>query len=165
MGKVLKWQHRFLSSDCRKDQKNDRRYPVRRGSCDETEETNHSFPGPYCFGVLLCCAICGGFAQAYELIIKTTPEIQRGMPIVVNGTSNLPPGISVDIVLSKSGFTTEELKRETVTLQANKEFSVVFDTSGYHKRGIQGGSPCGIRVFVPWRFGDAQGYPDHRPER
>ena len=85
------------------------------------------------FGVLLCCALCGGFAQAYELIIKTTPEIQRGMPIVVNGTSNLPPGISVDIVLSKSGFTTEELKRETVTLQANKEFSVVFDTSGYSK--------------------------------
>ena len=55
------------------------------------------------------------------------------MPIVVNGTSNLPPGISVDIVLTKSGFTTEELKRETVTLQANKEFSVVFDTSGYSK--------------------------------
>lgn len=85
------------------------------------------------FGVLLCCAICGGFAQAYELIIQTPTEIQRGMPIVVNGTSNLPPGISVDIVLSKSGFTTEELKRETVTLQANKEFSVVFDTSGYTK--------------------------------
>lgn len=85
------------------------------------------------FGVLLCCALCGGFAQAYELIIQTPTEIQRGMPIVVNGTSNLPPGISVDIVLSKSGFTTEELKRETVTLQANKEFSVVFDTSGYTK--------------------------------
>ncbi len=85
------------------------------------------------FGVLLCCALCGGFAQAYELIIQTPLEIQRGMPIVVNGTSNLPPGISLDIVLSKSGFTTEELKRETVTLQANKEFSVVFDTSGYTK--------------------------------
>ena len=83
--------------------------------------------------VLLCCALCGGFAQAYELIIKTPSQVQRGMPIVVNGTSNLPPGISVDIVLSKSGYTPEELKRETVTLQANKEFSVVFDTSGYTK--------------------------------
>jgi hypothetical protein len=39
----------------------------------------------------------------------------------------------VDIVLSKSGFTSEELERETVTLQANKEFSVVFDTSGFTK--------------------------------
>ena len=83
--------------------------------------------------VLLCCAICGGFAQAYELIITAPSQIQRGMPIVVNGTSNLPPGISVDIVLSKSGYTPEELKRETVTLQANREFSVVFDTSGYTK--------------------------------
>lgn len=83
--------------------------------------------------VLLCCAICGGFAQAYELIITAPSQIQRGMPIVVNGTSNLPPGISVDIVLSKSGYTPEELKRETVTLQANKEFSVVFDSSGYTK--------------------------------
>ena len=51
---------------------------------------------------LLCCALCGGFAQAYELIIKAPSEVQRGMPIVVNGTSNLPPGISVDIVLTKS---------------------------------------------------------------
>jgi hypothetical protein len=85
------------------------------------------------FIALLCCAFCGGFAQAYELIIKAPSQVQRGMPLVVNGTSNLPPGISVDIVLSKSGFTSEELERETVTLQANKEFSVVFDTSGFTK--------------------------------
>lgn len=83
--------------------------------------------------VLLCCALCGGFAQAYELILKAPSQIQRGMPLVVNGTSNLPPGISVDIVLSKSMYTTEELDRETVTLQAGNEFSVVFDTSGYTK--------------------------------
>jgi hypothetical protein len=85
------------------------------------------------FAALLCCALCGGFAQAYELVIKAPSEIQKGMPIVVNGTSNLPPGISVDIVLTKSGYVSEELERKTVTLQANHEFSVVFDTSGYTK--------------------------------
>jgi hypothetical protein len=85
------------------------------------------------FAALLCCALCGGFAQAYELVIKAPLEVQRGMPIVVNGTSNLPPGISVDIVLTKSGYVSEELERQTVTLQANNEFSVVFDTSGYTK--------------------------------
>jgi hypothetical protein len=85
------------------------------------------------FVALVCCALCGGFAQAYELAIKAPSQVQRGMPIIVNGTSNLPPGISVDIVLSKSGYVTEELERETVTLQANKEFSVIFDTSGYTK--------------------------------
>lgn len=84
-------------------------------------------------GLLLCVALCGGFVQAYELVIKAPSHVQRGMPLVVNGTSNLPPGISVDIVLSKSGYVTEELRRETVTLQANEEFSVVFDTTGYTK--------------------------------
>ncbi len=82
---------------------------------------------------LLCLALCGGVAQAYELILKAPSQIQRGMPLVVNGTSNLPPGISVDIVLYKSGHVTEELARKTVTLQANSEFSVVFDTTGFTK--------------------------------
>jgi hypothetical protein len=82
---------------------------------------------------LLCLVLCGGFAQAYELILKAPSQMQRGMPLVVNGTSNLPPGISVDIVLYKSGHVTEELARKTVTLQANSEFSVVFDTTGYTK--------------------------------
>ena len=78
--------------------------------------------------VLLCLALATGLAQAYELTIDTPTSLQRGMPLIVNGTSNIPPGISVDVVLSKSGHTVEEIARETVTLQANQEFSVVFDT-------------------------------------
>jgi len=34
----------------------------------------------------------------------------------------------VDIVLSRSEFTTEEIARKTVTLQSNKDFSVTFET-------------------------------------
>lgn len=79
-------------------------------------------------GVLLCLVLAIGLAQAYELTIDAPTTLQRGMPLVINGTSNIPPGISVDVVLSKSGYTVEEVGRETVTLQANQEFSVVFDT-------------------------------------
>ncbi|NYT21405.1 MAG: hypothetical protein GKC07_06370 [Methanomicrobiales archaeon] len=78
--------------------------------------------------VLLCMVLATGLAQAYELTIDAPTTLQRGMPLVVNGTSNIPPGISVEVVLSKSGHTVEEIARETVTLQANQEFSVVFET-------------------------------------
>jgi hypothetical protein len=78
--------------------------------------------------VLLCLVLGTGLAQAYELTIDAPTTLQRGMPLIINGTSNIPPGISVDIVLSKSGHTVDLIGRETVTLQANQEFSVVFDT-------------------------------------
>ncbi len=83
--------------------------------------------------VLSCLILCAGLAQAYELTIKAPSQIQRGMPLVVNGTSNIPPGISIDIVFTKSGYVTEEIARETVTLQANQEFSVIFDTADLTK--------------------------------
>jgi hypothetical protein len=85
------------------------------------------------FVVLFCLILCAGLVQAYELTIDAPAKIQRGMPLVVNGTSNIPPGISIDIILTKSGYTTEEVARETVTLQANQNFSVVFDTADLTK--------------------------------
>jgi hypothetical protein len=83
--------------------------------------------------VLLCLTLYAGFVQAYELTIDAPAQVQRGMPLVVNGTSNIPPGTSVDIILSKSGYTVEEMGRETVTLQANQNFSVIFDTTNFTK--------------------------------
>ena len=83
--------------------------------------------------VFFCLILCAGYVQAYELSISTREKVQRGMPLIINGTSNLPPGISVDIIISKSGHTVQEVGRETVTLQANEEFSVVFDTTDFTK--------------------------------
>jgi hypothetical protein len=79
--------------------------------------------------VFFCFVLCAGSVQAYELTINVTDKIQRGLPLVVNGTSNIPPGTSVDIVFTKSGYVVEEVARRTITLQANQEFSVVFDTT------------------------------------
>jgi len=81
-----------------------------------------------CLVLLLCCIMCGGMVQAYELAISTPTQLQRGMPLVVNGTSNIPPGNTVDIVLSRTGHVTEEIAREPVTLQTNQVFTVIFDT-------------------------------------
>ena len=78
--------------------------------------------------LLLCCLLCGGMVQAYELAISVPNQIQRGMPLIVNGTSNIPPGNTVDVVLSRTGHVTEEIAREPVTLQANQDFTVIFDT-------------------------------------
>jgi len=132
MGKVLKMQHKFLSNNCC-FHPDDNKHALRRDSLMVQKRPVFHTLARIAFVALLCLALCGGAAQAYELILKAPSQIQRGMPLVVNGTSNLPPGISVDIVLYKSGHVTEELARQTVTLQANNEFSVVFDTTGYTK--------------------------------
>ncbi len=108
-------------------------HAIRRDSSMKQKRQTIRFLVRIAFAALLCCACCGGFAQAYELVIKAPSNIQRGMPLIVNGTSNLPPGISVDIVLTKSGYVSEEMERQTVTLQANREFSVIFDTSDFTK--------------------------------
>jgi len=108
---------------------------------------------------LLLAAIClmmlAGSAAAYEIIIDAPMKVQRGMPLVVNGTSNLPAGISVDIVLYRSEYVTEEVDRHTVTLQGNKDISVIFDTKDLEKGqykvevpGIGGYSYLGDSVTI-----------------
>ncbi|MDI9633044.1 MAG: hypothetical protein QFX32_03195 [Methanolinea sp.] len=87
---------------------------------------------PLAFACIFLMVIAG-VASAYELSIYAPPTVQKGKPLVVNGTSNIPAGISVDIVLSRSEYTTEEIERKTVTIQSDKEFSVVFDTKDLRK--------------------------------
>jgi hypothetical protein len=103
----------------------------------------------------LVLAAIPGIVSAYELSIFAPAQVQRGLPLVVNGTSNLPAGISVDIVLSRSEYTVEEVARQTVTLQGTKEFVAVFDTKGLTKGqykvevpGIQGYSFLGGSVTL-----------------
>jgi len=72
-------------------------------------------------------------AMAYEIAIDAPVSIPKGQPLVVNGTTTLPPGVSVDIVLYRSEYTSEEISRETVTIQADKVFTVIFDTKNLEK--------------------------------
>lgn len=106
-------------------------------------------------GLAICLLLLAGPAAAYEIIISAPMKMQRGVPLVVTGTSNLPAGISVDIVLYRSEYVTEEKDRETVTLQGDKNFTVVFDTKDLSKGqykvevpGIAGYSYLGDSVTI-----------------
>jgi 5-hydroxyisourate hydrolase-like protein (transthyretin family) len=72
-------------------------------------------------------------AMAYEIVIDAPVSLPKGQPLVVNGTTTLPPGVSVDIVLYRSEYTSEEISRQTVTIQADKVFTVIFDTKNLEK--------------------------------
>ena len=89
-------------------------------------------------------------AMAYEITIDAPVSIPKGQPLVVNGTTTLPPGVSVDIVLYRSEYTSEEISRQTVTIQADKVFTVIFDT-----KNLEGGQ---YKVEVPVTTGTGFSY-------
>jgi 5-hydroxyisourate hydrolase-like protein (transthyretin family) len=89
-------------------------------------------------------------AMAYEITIDAPTSIPKGQPLVVNGTTTLPPGVSVDIVLYRSEYTSEEISRQTVTIQADKVFTVIFDTEN-----LEGGQ---YKVEVPVAAGTGISY-------
>jgi hypothetical protein len=98
------------------------------------ERKRSRIPGIRPIIMLLIASVClTGLVSAYEISISAPTRLQVGLPLVVNGTSTLPAGISVDIVLYRSDYTTEEIARHTVTIQGDKEFNVVFDTKGLQK--------------------------------
>ncbi len=71
-------------------------------------------------------------ASAYEISIESPPSIIAGETLVVNGTSNLPAGTTVEIIFSKAEYTTDELATRSVTIQGEGvPFNLSFDTSGF----------------------------------
>jgi len=75
--------------------------------------------------------ILAGPVAAYEISIFAPNSLQVGDPIVVNGTTNLPPGTSFDITLSHSDYITEIKDTQSVVIQQGQNFSVTFPTTGY----------------------------------
>jgi len=45
---------------------------------------------------------------AYEVVITTAFSIDQGIPLKVTGITNLPPGITIDMVLSREKNTARE---------------------------------------------------------
>jgi len=72
-------------------------------------------------------------ASAYEVSIRSPTTILTGAPVVVNGTTDLPPGESLNVVFSWEHFGSQQIANETVVVQGNPEinnFSVIFNTTG-----------------------------------
>jgi hypothetical protein len=78
--------------------------------------------------ILLCSVILIGGASAYIITLSAPKTVYAGETLVVNGTSNLPPGFSPEIGLSKvktSGYISQKL----ATIQEDGSFSLSFNTS------------------------------------
>ena len=73
-------------------------------------------------------------ASAYEVILDAPPSLTVGTTVVVNGTTDLPPGISLDIVFSREYFGSEPVSNQTIVIQGNgggnNSFSLNFSTEG-----------------------------------
>jgi hypothetical protein len=81
------------------------------------------------------CLLFAGVASAYEIRIDAPQTLKLGETIVVNGTTNLPAGVTFDIMLTRSEYTNEVKATKRVTVQGEKNFTVEFPTTGY-TRGI-----------------------------
>ncbi len=77
------------------------------------------------------CLLLSGVASAYEIRIDAPQTLKLGEIIVVNGTTNLPAGITFDIMLTRSEYTSETKATQHVTVQGDKNFTVEFPTAGY----------------------------------
>jgi hypothetical protein len=78
--------------------------------------------------LLLCSCILIAGASAYIITLSAPKTINAGAPLVVNGTSTLPPGFSTEVTLSLVGSSTT-LSQKQFTIQEDGSFSVTFDTT------------------------------------
>jgi hypothetical protein len=78
--------------------------------------------------LLLClCPLLIAAASAYIVTIDAPEALTAGEPLVVNGTSTLPPGFTNDVVLYSGP---SEVARTRVVVQGDGTFSATFDTKG-----------------------------------
>ncbi|HVP94643.1 MAG TPA: hypothetical protein VMS89_05650 [Methanoregulaceae archaeon] len=84
--------------------------------------------------IILAIALIITSASAYEVILYAPDSLQVGNPVLVNGTTDLPPGVSLNIVFSREYFGSEPVSNETVVIQGNgggnNSFSLDFSTVG-----------------------------------
>lgn len=79
--------------------------------------------------LLLClCPLLIAAASAYIVTIDAPRTLTAGEPLVVNGTSTLPPGYTHDLVLYGGAA---ERTRATIVVQQGGTFSARFDTTGF----------------------------------
>ena len=86
--------------------------------------------------VLVCLALMVAGVQAYEIMLDTPTSVQSGSPLLVNGTTNLPTGIGLDIVLWNADYHPIEIDRKHIVIEHSDDtarFSVTFNTTGLPK--------------------------------
>jgi hypothetical protein len=76
--------------------------------------------------LIFCCLLVTG-AAAYIVTLSAPRTVNAGEPIVVSGSSNLPPGLTTTVTLSKKG-SSGIISQNEVTIQEGGNFTVSFAT-------------------------------------
>jgi hypothetical protein len=71
-----------------------------------------------------------GTVSAYKVYIDAPDSLAVGKPLVVTGTTTIGVGTTIDVVLYHQMTTTSQVKRLPVTVQSDKTFKAIFDTTG-----------------------------------
>ncbi|MBN1195569.1 MAG: hypothetical protein JXA08_09540 [Methanomicrobiaceae archaeon] len=81
------------------------------------------------YGVILLSLALVGTASAYLINCDCKTELPVGEPLVITGTSNLPPGASFQMIFYKSKPSVRQIDQKTFTIQAGGIWSVTFETT------------------------------------
>ena len=78
------------------------------------------------------CILCSG-ASAYTVTFSIPPELDAGVPLVVEGGGNLPAGATVDVQLFRDvpNFQSKLIATMAATVRKDGSWEVMFDTSGF----------------------------------
>ncbi|HWQ67617.1 MAG TPA: hypothetical protein VN372_12220 [Methanospirillum sp.] len=84
---------------------------------------------------LISAPILTGEVSAYYLTLDAPAEVRVGEPILVSGSTNIPPPDKVEVVLSHSINVPVEITRQAVEItdKGDTLFNVTFDTKGLVK--------------------------------
>jgi hypothetical protein len=80
--------------------------------------------------VVLSCALLIGSASAYYIAIDAPEQLQVGLPLVVTGSTSVPPATMVIVYLSYNPSFSEQVDQKRVYVLGDQKFRVVFDTTG-----------------------------------
>lgn len=76
---------------------------------------------------LLCLA---GTASAYQIYFDVPEEIVAGEELLVDGTSTLPAGLSLEITLFQTKPHSREIVSDLITIQGDGTWTITFGTAG-----------------------------------
>ncbi len=81
-----------------------------------------------CLSLCLLCAV----ASAYTITFSIPAELDAGQPLVVEGTSNLPGGETIDVQLFRDvpNFQSKLITALPATVRADGSWEITFDTTG-----------------------------------
>jgi hypothetical protein len=84
--------------------------------------------------IIFAIALIITTASAYEVILNAPTTLPVGKSLLVNGITDLPPGISLNIVFSREYFGSEPVSNQTIVIQGdgggNNSFDLNFSTEG-----------------------------------